>query len=188
MDYSENHDSSAIKIDGPEWKTDENGGYFEIKPGDTLHVPNLIETQGWTDASFSLWLYFEDGGIGFNMGSTCKFYFLNTTSYWGSHYTNALLPIKKWFHLVITFDHQKSWIYADGIRIGHAHPSGVYRCTHLSDPPPDLFPLSGVHHSSSVTDFQGKIRAVQFYTRTLTEDEIELLSLIFLREYLEMEN
>ncbi|KAL0244772.1 hypothetical protein GEMRC1_008854 [Eukaryota sp. GEM-RC1] len=175
IDFSGKHDPTAIIIDGPEWKTDENGGYLVIKPGDTLHVPNIPEVHGWRDASISLWMYLEEGGgAGFGFGQPpCTLHFSDNRLHWGSSITHDVLPFREWFHVVFTFDHESSRVYINRtLMTDPVVPQSPYQC---SKGPPPLFPLSEIQPEGN--DFQGKIRAVQFYTRTLTEDEITLLSL-----------
>ncbi|KAL0245281.1 hypothetical protein GEMRC1_009360 [Eukaryota sp. GEM-RC1] len=170
IDISANHDHNAIIIDGPEWKTDDVSGFFDITPGNTLHVPNIPGEFGWRDASISLWIYFEDGGFGFGW-STCRFIIQTNYVNWGNGWRNIQFPLNKWFHLVITFDQSEGRIYVDGNYQGDFSPNSPYRCT---NGPPSHFSLSGIEGSS--TQFKGRIRAVQVFTKTLTTLEINLLT------------
>ncbi|KAL0232893.1 hypothetical protein GEMRC1_011640 [Eukaryota sp. GEM-RC1] len=174
IDFSGKHDSNSIIIDGPQWKTDSIGGYLDIKSGDTLFLPNIPEAHGWRDASISLWMYLEEGGgAGFGRGQPpCTLHFSDNSLHWGSSITHDVLPFREWFNVVYTFDQVSSRVYINRTLVSEPVPaSSSYECF---DGPPPFFPLSEIHPEGN--DFQGKIRAVQFYNKTLTEDEVKLLS------------
>ncbi|KAL0245369.1 hypothetical protein GEMRC1_009448 [Eukaryota sp. GEM-RC1] len=158
---------------GPEWKIDDIGGFLDINPGDTLHIPNIPGEFGWRRASISLWIYFEEGGIGFHWhNSPCRFNIRTNQVVWGSTGRNIPFPLEKWFHLVITFDQSEAHIYVDGNYQGSVTSGTPYRCT---NDPPAYFPLSEIDGLS--TQFKGRIRAVQVFTKTVTTFEINLLTL-----------
>ncbi|KAL0242693.1 hypothetical protein GEMRC1_005256 [Eukaryota sp. GEM-RC1] len=172
IDLSGNHDSSDIIIDGPKWKTDDIGGYLDVQPDLTLHIPNIPGEFGWREASISLWIYFEEGGIGFDLDNSCAFYITTTSLLWGGvGSTRISLPLEEWFHLVITFDQSTAHVYVDGNYDSFLRRTSPYEC--FNDIP-SYFPLSEIEGSSS--RFKGRIRAVQFFTKTLTLDEIEQLN------------
>ncbi|KAL0245179.1 hypothetical protein GEMRC1_009259 [Eukaryota sp. GEM-RC1] len=167
-----NHGPNAIIIDVTEWNTDDICGYFDITTGNTLHIPNIPGEYGWRGASISLWIYFEEGGVGFGWStSPCRFYIRTNRVDWGNSWRNIQFPLHKWFYLVITFDQSRARIYVDGNYQDSVTSGSPYRC---SNGPPSHFPLSGIEGSS--TQFKGRIRAVQVFTKTLTTLEINMLS------------
>ncbi|KAL0245319.1 hypothetical protein GEMRC1_009398 [Eukaryota sp. GEM-RC1] len=173
IDLSGNHDLNAIIIDGPEWKRDSGGGYLDVAPGDTLYVPNILEPHGWRDASISLWIYIEEGDAGFRYSSPCRLHFSGQRLYWGSSITYDSLPMHQWMNLVFTFNQQFTRVYVNGSEIGDVvHPYDPYEC---SDGAPSYFPLSSVVPAYN-TPFKGKYRAIQFYSRVLTEVDISKLA------------
>ncbi|KAL0244203.1 hypothetical protein GEMRC1_008288 [Eukaryota sp. GEM-RC1] len=158
IDYSMNHDNNTIIIDGPEWKTDDIGGYLDITPGNTLHIPNIPGEFGWRDASIPLWIYFEEGGMGFWGQSPCILYLTTNLIWWGDYYLiHIKFPLKEWFHLVITFD--QSEVYFTLMESFCIHFNQIL---HITDAP---------------QKFRGKIRAVQIFTKTLTVSEINQLTI-----------
>ncbi|KAL0244262.1 hypothetical protein GEMRC1_008347 [Eukaryota sp. GEM-RC1] len=171
IDLSGRHDPNAIIIDGPQWKRDEAGGYMNITTDNTLHVPNLLGPAGWQHASISIWLWFEAGGMGFGSNAwPCIIQITPTLIRWGSGQFEVSLPLQKWFHLVLTFDHSSTYIYVDGIGNG---PYGSLHSYSCSSDPSMVFPLSEIQPLG--TQFEGKIRAVQFFTKTLTATEVSEL-------------
>ncbi|KAL0244520.1 hypothetical protein GEMRC1_008604 [Eukaryota sp. GEM-RC1] len=161
IDFSGKHDPAAIKIDGPEWKTDDIGGYLDIKHFDILHVPISLKN---TVGEVLLYLYGYTwkrevvqvlGTVKVLVGFTSQ-----TTVY-----TGVLLLLMMFFLF-------SSRVYINRTLVSEpVVPQSPYQC---SKGPPPLFPLSEIQPDGN--DFQGKMRAVQFYTRTLTEAEIKLLS------------
>ncbi|KAL0244967.1 hypothetical protein GEMRC1_009047 [Eukaryota sp. GEM-RC1] len=172
FDFSGSHNLNAIIIDGPEWKTDDIAGYLDVKPDDTLHIPNIPGEYGWRYTSISFWMYFEEGGMGFGWNtSPCRFHIRTSDVRWGNNGRNIQFPLHKWFHLVITFDQSRAHIYVDGDYQGSVTPSTPYRCT---NDPPSYFHLSGIEGSSN--RFKGRIRAVQIFRKTLTVSEVTELN------------
>ncbi|KAL0244733.1 hypothetical protein GEMRC1_008815 [Eukaryota sp. GEM-RC1] len=174
IDLAGNHDPSAIIIDGPEWKTDLIGGYLDVKPGNTLHIPNIPGPQGWRDASISMWIYMEEGGMGFSMGSLnpCRFIIRTNAAFWGigSHWYS--LPRNEWFHLVIITTQQQARLYVDGY-FTVTVSTNPYYCARTT---PSVFKLSEIDSDSGFARFKGRLRAVQVFRRTLTTVEINALS------------
>ncbi|KAL0245139.1 hypothetical protein GEMRC1_009219 [Eukaryota sp. GEM-RC1] len=171
VDLSQNHDLNAIVIDGPEWKSDDIGGYLDVKPGDTLHIPNIPGTQGWRDASMSLWIYFEEGGMGFNLGSPCRFYITTTRIFWGSNWESITCPLNKWFRLAIAFGSSEARIYFDGVYQTSFVPNTPYNCVNSHS---SYFPLSEV--KGSIIQFTGKIRIIQILTTKLSISDFNQLT------------
>ncbi|KAL0244670.1 hypothetical protein GEMRC1_008752 [Eukaryota sp. GEM-RC1] len=170
IDLTGRHDLNAITIKGPEWKRDESGGYLDVQTIDTLHIPNLMGEYGWRPATFSIWFYLESGGMGFGWDQCpCQFHFRTTVVAWGCSWPNRALPRDDWIHLVITMDQNSHRIYIDGAHmIGWDYfTNDPYQC---SNDPVSFFSLSGI--SGTTQPFKGKIRAVQIFTKTLTETEI----------------
>ncbi|KAL0244228.1 hypothetical protein GEMRC1_008313 [Eukaryota sp. GEM-RC1] len=170
FDLSGNHYSTAIIIDGPQWKTDSNGGYLDIKPFDTFRIPNIPGDFGWRNASISLWIYFESGGFGFDFSSACRLYITTNRVRWGPTQRIIAFPSEKWFHLAITFDHLTATVYING------NPESPFSIHSFMCPngPMSFFPLSEIHPvSSSDTRFKGRIRAVKMFTKALTPSEVE---------------
>ncbi|KAL0244661.1 hypothetical protein GEMRC1_008743 [Eukaryota sp. GEM-RC1] len=175
-DLSGNHDASEIIIDGPKWQNDSDGGYFEVSSGDILHIPNPPGEFGWVNASISIWLYFNSGTMGVSTGSPCRFTISRTHVMWGSTNRYIPLPLRQWIHLVITFDHSEARVYVDNEYRDSVTPNDGYKCAYS---PPSLFPLAERDLGSSTGNrFQGRIRAVQVYTRVLTSAEIKQLYLV----------
>ncbi|KAL0244120.1 hypothetical protein GEMRC1_008205 [Eukaryota sp. GEM-RC1] len=173
IDLSGNHDSNEMIIDGPEWKTDDIGGYLDLKPGDTLFVPNIPGTQGWRDSSISLWVYLQEGGMGFGWGTWhCMFWIEPTRLVWALGATDMPFPVRKWIHLVVTTTQLEARAYVNGDYLGTHTPREPYFC---SNGPPSYFHLSQVHERNRLP-FRGKIRAVKVFRRTLTPSEIRDLN------------
>ncbi|KAL0244626.1 hypothetical protein GEMRC1_008708 [Eukaryota sp. GEM-RC1] len=167
IDRTGRHDPSDVIMDGPLWKSDADGGYLEIIPGNSLEIPNLPGVQGWRGASLSIWIWFEEGQIGLNLLGACQFYIRPTSIQVGNSQSSFSLPRSKWFHLTVTATARDAYVYTDGSYIGGIQLSTAYNCGE----PPLYFSLSQV----GTNRFEGKVRAVQFFTKTLTIDEINEL-------------
>ncbi|KAL0245280.1 hypothetical protein GEMRC1_009359 [Eukaryota sp. GEM-RC1] len=180
IDLSGNHDSDTIIINGPKWKRDGFGGYMDITPGDTLHIPNILGTQGWRDATISLWVYWEEGGMGFDFGihSSCQFWIRRHHIGWGRAMRSLTLPLREWFHLVIVTTGSRASVYVNGvfrINVSPSHP--WYFC---NNGPPSYFSLTEVTNNDNWA-FEGKVRAVQIFRKTLTFAERQDLDYTTLR-------
>ncbi|KAL0244863.1 hypothetical protein GEMRC1_008945 [Eukaryota sp. GEM-RC1] len=179
IDLSGNHEPHSLIIDGPKWKSDSFGGYLDIEPADDLIIPNLPGEFGWRNATISLWIYFEEGEIGFGRSPqssySCVFYIRRNAVYWSDGVRFISFPLRQWFHLVITFDQSEARIYVDGDYKDAVTPNTPYTC--FIDHPP-LFPLSEMYFSHlSDSFFHGRIRAIQIFHKNLTTIEINQLLL-----------
>ncbi|KAL0245321.1 hypothetical protein GEMRC1_009400 [Eukaryota sp. GEM-RC1] len=174
IDLSGIHNSNAITIRGPTWKQDEFGGYLDVVPGNTLHIRNIPGVTGWRGASISLWVYWEEGGMGFGWAQQpCRFHFRRGTLGWGVGSVSISLPFRQWFHLVITTTNSQASAYVNGVHRGtYSSPwssSDWYSC---SSGVQTFFPLSEITNTYSHS-FRGRIRAVQVFRKTLTLSEIQ---------------
>ncbi|KAL0244790.1 hypothetical protein GEMRC1_008872 [Eukaryota sp. GEM-RC1] len=171
VDFSGRHDSTAIEIIGPQWKSDDSGGYLDVKPGNVLHIPNLLGQFGWRDRTISLWMNFERGGMGFGAyQQPCRFWFDHIEIGWGSGTTKISPPLQSWFNLVITTTQSHASVYINGIHRWTHSASSAYSCT---SGPVSYFPLTNIDNYDD--PFIGKIRAVQIFERILTLTEIRQL-------------
>ncbi|KAL0243226.1 hypothetical protein GEMRC1_005787 [Eukaryota sp. GEM-RC1] len=174
IDLSGNHESNKITISGPTWKTDRIGGYLEITNWNRLDIPNVPGEFGWRGASISLWIYFEEGGMGFGWSmSPCRFIIRENEVHWGDTFRVIFFPLNKWFNLVITLDQIEAHIYVDSTYEGSVKPTTPYKCARARDVP-SQFSLSAI--GGSDIRFRGRVRAVQIFTKTLTFLEINQLT------------
>ncbi|KAL0244791.1 hypothetical protein GEMRC1_008873 [Eukaryota sp. GEM-RC1] len=177
IDRSGNHDPDTITIDGPEFKRDESGGYLDIKPGDTLHVPNIPGLTGWRWASISIWIYIQEGGFGFgHNGWRCTFFIESYRVRWGPNSTPYDFPLETWFHLVVTATDGTMRVYVNGKSVADNTPSNTQRY-YCSSGGPAVLPLSEISPmSSSNVSFTGRIRAVQVFRKSLSAEEVGQLN------------
>ncbi|KAL0244164.1 hypothetical protein GEMRC1_008249 [Eukaryota sp. GEM-RC1] len=171
IDLSGLHNSNAITIRGPTWKQDEFGGYLDVVPGNTLHIRNIPGVTGWRGASISLWVYWEEAGMGFGWGqSPCRFYIRRGTLVWGSGSRTISLPFQQWFHLVIVLTNAQARVHVNGVHRWTVSPwSEYYNCSFGVQ---TFFPLSEITNTNDHS-FRGRIRAVQIFRKTLTLSEIQ---------------
>ncbi|KAL0229413.1 hypothetical protein GEMRC1_014030 [Eukaryota sp. GEM-RC1] len=179
IDLSGNHDSNAMAISGPEWKFDDDGGYFHLSStsSNAFHIPNIPGTFGWINSTLSLWISFQSGGVGFGFGNplSCTFHIRSYLIFGpGSASKELDLPMNTWIHLVVTYNGKYTNVYSDGNLLTSYPSVQTYQCTS----PPSSFYLSEIDRKTrSSTDFHGKIRAVKIYRKVLTVAEINSLHL-----------